>query len=543
MSLDCGWRKLAADRGFALPVSARRPLEAALGTDFSDVVVHTSPLAHRLNRQFGARAFAWGEHIGFAEGAYDPGSRSGIRLLAHELAHVAQQRLGASNMAPSNPGVPTIRPGHRPDHDLADQDLADQDLADQDLALRRMAAIEWEADCAAAAAVRGERYFCSIADDRGVPACWDVAGHYYMSYLMLLNAGLKNEAAERIARWCWLPDQVEEFEAVFVQQRRTTPFKEWKQDRERFEKFDDRTFSDESQYRDVIQKGFHVLNGRNALTETKRVMDLIKRADKEQYKTMCRGLLLHALGDCFAHRQMTIGASGGWRAPPSGAIENLGKAVLGSASPYVTEGSGTLYDCGMGHARDGHDADHIWDVARGATFLAYVRTLDTVANDVNNRQTNKGIANVNDMAAALSPMLRGLPLYAAEGGKPAKPVLGFVTSDNLTASWSDISPAAVKLSELTVAADEKQCCEHIRRVATDLLHTPMSGNRPEEKSGPESWESYYRYNGGWVCQDAGGKDDADSIFHTIVDLAVTYSGIPLPQKSSRLLRSRYYRND
>jgi hypothetical protein len=531
VSLDCGWRKLAADRGFALPVSTRRSLEAALGTDFTDVVVHTSPLAQRLNRQLGARAFAWGEHISFAEGAYDPGSRNGIRLLAHELAHVVQQRLGASHTAPSNPGGSTIRPGHRPDHDLA---------------LRRTATIEWEADCAAAAAVRGERYICSIADDRGVLACWDVAGHYYMSYLMLLNAGLDNEAAERIARWCWLPDQVEEFEAVFVQQRRMTPFAEWKRDRERFEKFDDRTrtFIDESEYRDVIQKGFHVLNGRDSLAETRRVMDLIKQADNEQYKTMCRGLLLHAFGDCFAHRQMTIGASGGWRAPPSDIKETIGKAIMGSTSPFVTEGSGRLYNCGMGHARDGHDCDHIWDVARGGVFLAYVRALDAVANDINGRQTNKGIANVNDIAAALSPMLQGLGSIAVEPGKPAtKMALGFVTSDNLSASWSDISPAAVRLSDLTAVRDEKACCEHIRRVATDLLHTPISGKRPEEKSDPEPWDSYYRFNRGWICQDAGGKDDADLIFHTIVDLAVTYSGIPLSQKSSRLLRSRYYRND
>ena len=39
-----------------------------------------------------ARAFTSGTHIVFAHGVYDPASDDGTRLLAHELAHVAQQR-------------------------------------------------------------------------------------------------------------------------------------------------------------------------------------------------------------------------------------------------------------------------------------------------------------------------------------------------------------------------------------------------------------------------------------------------------------------
>ena len=92
--LDRAWREFTCDRGRPLPRSVRRPLETALAADFANVVVHTSPLADRLARQLGARAFAWGEHVGFANGAYDPASRDGLRMLAHELAHVTQQRLG-----------------------------------------------------------------------------------------------------------------------------------------------------------------------------------------------------------------------------------------------------------------------------------------------------------------------------------------------------------------------------------------------------------------------------------------------------------------
>jgi hypothetical protein len=39
----------------------------------------------------GAAAFANGNDVAFAPGAYAPGTASGQRLMAHELTHVAQQ--------------------------------------------------------------------------------------------------------------------------------------------------------------------------------------------------------------------------------------------------------------------------------------------------------------------------------------------------------------------------------------------------------------------------------------------------------------------
>lgn len=63
----------------------------AMGQDFSDVTVHTDGEADQLNRQLGARAFTTGNDIFFREGAYEPGSSDGKRLIAHELTHVVQQ--------------------------------------------------------------------------------------------------------------------------------------------------------------------------------------------------------------------------------------------------------------------------------------------------------------------------------------------------------------------------------------------------------------------------------------------------------------------
>jgi len=74
--------------------------------DLSDVRVHTDDAADRLNRSVSARAFATGTDVYFARGEYSPGSASGDKLIAHELAHVVQQR-GAPSGGPltvSNPG-------------------------------------------------------------------------------------------------------------------------------------------------------------------------------------------------------------------------------------------------------------------------------------------------------------------------------------------------------------------------------------------------------------------------------------------------------
>ena len=61
-----------------------------------------------LNRRLGSRAFAFGDHICFAEAAYQPRTEAGLRLLAHELAHVVQQRLGRTLGEPSRlrPALP-----------------------------------------------------------------------------------------------------------------------------------------------------------------------------------------------------------------------------------------------------------------------------------------------------------------------------------------------------------------------------------------------------------------------------------------------------
>jgi Domain of unknown function (DUF4157) len=74
-----------------------RPLERSFGTDLSDVLVRTDPNSDAAARSIGGRGFSVGNEISFAFGAFRPGDLAGRRLLAHEIAHVIQQRGGNAN--------------------------------------------------------------------------------------------------------------------------------------------------------------------------------------------------------------------------------------------------------------------------------------------------------------------------------------------------------------------------------------------------------------------------------------------------------------
>ncbi|WP_374537340.1 eCIS core domain-containing protein [Chitinimonas taiwanensis] len=78
--------------GQALDPNTRSFFEQRLGHDLADVRIHHDAQADSAAKQIHARAFTYGRHIAFAAGQFQPGSREGKQLLAHELAHVLQQR-------------------------------------------------------------------------------------------------------------------------------------------------------------------------------------------------------------------------------------------------------------------------------------------------------------------------------------------------------------------------------------------------------------------------------------------------------------------
>jgi len=74
-------------RGAPLPSSLCHEMEIRLSQSFDDVRVFQG--THVLG--VGATAYTTGTEIHFAPGRYQPGTGAGRDLIAHELAHVAQQ--------------------------------------------------------------------------------------------------------------------------------------------------------------------------------------------------------------------------------------------------------------------------------------------------------------------------------------------------------------------------------------------------------------------------------------------------------------------
>lgn len=83
-----------AGDGYRLPAAVRERLESSLGANLSAVRIHTGPEADTMARALRADAFTCGSEVFFRDGAYRPGTRAGLRLLVHEIAHVLQQARG-----------------------------------------------------------------------------------------------------------------------------------------------------------------------------------------------------------------------------------------------------------------------------------------------------------------------------------------------------------------------------------------------------------------------------------------------------------------
>ncbi|MBD2299769.1 DUF4157 domain-containing protein [Nostoc sp. FACHB-190] len=77
--------------GQPLAETIKEPMEQAFGADFSGVKIHTDAQSDQMNQSIQAKAFTTGQDIFFRQGNYEPGSRGGQELIAHELTHVVQQ--------------------------------------------------------------------------------------------------------------------------------------------------------------------------------------------------------------------------------------------------------------------------------------------------------------------------------------------------------------------------------------------------------------------------------------------------------------------
>lgn len=78
------------DPGHPLPPFLLQRMERYFNTSFADVRIHIGPQPASI----GAIAFACGSDLYFSPGIYNPYTKDGLQLLAHELTHVIQQREG-----------------------------------------------------------------------------------------------------------------------------------------------------------------------------------------------------------------------------------------------------------------------------------------------------------------------------------------------------------------------------------------------------------------------------------------------------------------
>ncbi|MGK7884146.1 MAG: DUF4157 domain-containing protein [Crocosphaera sp.] len=78
--------------GKGLSPATRAFMEPRFGYDFSRVRVHTDSHAAKATHELNAQAFTTGQDIFFGSGYYEPHTRKGKSLLAHELTHTIQQQ-------------------------------------------------------------------------------------------------------------------------------------------------------------------------------------------------------------------------------------------------------------------------------------------------------------------------------------------------------------------------------------------------------------------------------------------------------------------
>lgn len=80
--------------GSPLEPAARNFMSSRFGHDFTSVRIHADARAAESARDVSALAYTSGANVVFGAGQYSPTTDAGRRLLAHELAHVAQQAKG-----------------------------------------------------------------------------------------------------------------------------------------------------------------------------------------------------------------------------------------------------------------------------------------------------------------------------------------------------------------------------------------------------------------------------------------------------------------
>lgn len=88
--------QLESSKGTGQPLAEnlRTEMESKMGTELGDVSIHNNSKSDELAKGVNAKAFTYGQDIYFREGQFNPGTKEGKELLAHEVVHTRQQLSG-----------------------------------------------------------------------------------------------------------------------------------------------------------------------------------------------------------------------------------------------------------------------------------------------------------------------------------------------------------------------------------------------------------------------------------------------------------------
>lgn len=127
--------------GQPLDSATRDFFEPRFGHDFSRVRVHADDRAADSARAVNAAAYTVGRDIVFDSNRYRPSEASGNQLIAHELAHVAQQKAAADSAHLDNGSLRVGQPDDRAEHEAekAAKDLGSVSAANHERPVVRRA--------------------------------------------------------------------------------------------------------------------------------------------------------------------------------------------------------------------------------------------------------------------------------------------------------------------------------------------------------------------------------------------------------------------
>lgn len=105
---------LNSDRSQALDAATRESMESRFGQDLGQVRIHTGAKAAESAKTVNALAYTAGQDVVFGPGRFVPQANDGRQLLAHELAHIIQQRDAGLTSSSADKDSPTIMRAAKP---------------------------------------------------------------------------------------------------------------------------------------------------------------------------------------------------------------------------------------------------------------------------------------------------------------------------------------------------------------------------------------------------------------------------------------------